>query len=401
LLVNGIRVSGESTSAELFNDRMLQRVDINLHTQDWAKLKQDFRSNEYYPADFVWNGETARNIAIRSRGVGSRSGTKPALKVDFNQYDSDYRFLGLRGVVLDNLLQDPSGVHESVSMWLFNKLNIPAPRESHARLYVNGEYEGLYVLTEPIDKDFLARVYGSNGGDVLNDGYLYEYNKVGVWNFTYLGSELDAYKPYFDPKTHETKPDEELYRPIETLVRLANERIATDLPEAIGGLLDLREFVRYVAVQNFLAEQDGFLGEFGVNNFYLYRLEHSDQHVLIPWDDDLTFITPDLDIRTRWEANPLFSKLMELSEYRGLYMSTLQEAVDASDAREPGEEIGALEAEIRRQLDLIIAPMAEDTHRPWSDAEVATYTDLMKQFAKARIRFVACQVADLTGGPRC
>ena len=401
LCVTGIRVSGEASTAELFNDTVMQRLDINLHDQDWAKLKQNFQSNEYYPADLVWNGETVRNFGIRSRGNGSRSGTKPALKLDFNHYDDAQRFLGLRAIVLDNLLQDPPGVRESVAMWLFTKMNIPAPRESHARVYVNGEYSGLYRVVESIDKDFLARVYGKQGDDTLNDGYLFEFNKYAVWNFNYLGAELDPYKLYFDPKTHETRPDEELYRPIETIVRLANERIASDLPEALGGMLDLRELVRLVAIQNFLAEQDGFLGEFGVNNFFLYRLEHSDQHQLIAWDDDLTFISPELDVRTRWDVNPLFSKLMELSDYRGLYMATLQEAADLSDARAPGVQIGALEAEIRRELELVADPMAEDTKRPWTDSDVKLYSDLMKQFAPARIRFVECQVADLTGGPRC
>ena len=95
LLVTGTRVSGEATAAELFNDTVVQRIDLNLHTQDWAKLKQNFRSNEYYLADITWNGETERNIGIRSRGNATRSGTKPGLKLDFNHYDDDERFLGL------------------------------------------------------------------------------------------------------------------------------------------------------------------------------------------------------------------------------------------------------------------------------------------------------------------
>ena len=86
LLVNGIRVSGESTSAELFNDNVLQRVDINLHTQDWAKLKQDFRSNEIAP--ILPGMARRRNIGTRSRGGARAAALKPALKVDFNHYDA-------------------------------------------------------------------------------------------------------------------------------------------------------------------------------------------------------------------------------------------------------------------------------------------------------------------------
>lgn len=54
-----------------------------------------------------------RNAGIRSRGRGSRSGTKPGLRVDFDRYASDQTFLGLKSFILDNLTQDPSGVHET------------------------------------------------------------------------------------------------------------------------------------------------------------------------------------------------------------------------------------------------------------------------------------------------
>ena len=115
------------TSSDLFNDAVVQRVDLNMHSADWEKLKQNFQSNEYYPADVVWNGITARNVGIRSRGNGSRSGTKPGLRVDFDRYSTDATFLGLKSFVLDNLVQDPSTVHETVAMKFFAKMNIPAP----------------------------------------------------------------------------------------------------------------------------------------------------------------------------------------------------------------------------------------------------------------------------------
>ncbi len=280
LIASGVRPSGQGT-ADLFDATTLQRVDLWVNSRDWEKLKQDFLENQYYPADLTWRDQTVRNVGIRSRGVASRSGTKPGLRVDFDRYATDQRYLGLKSLVLDNLTQDPSGVHETVSMWLYARMGIPAPREAHARLYVNGEYAGLYAVIEPVDKVLLARVFGSDGDDTLNDGYLYEFDKAGEWNFSYLGPGLDPYKAYFQPKTHDSQPDEELYRPIETIVRLANETPPSELAAAIGPYLDLPGFVRYLAVQNFVAENDGFLGQWGINNFYLYRLEHSNRHVLI------------------------------------------------------------------------------------------------------------------------
>ncbi|HTH25643.1 MAG TPA: CotH kinase family protein, partial [Vicinamibacterales bacterium] len=308
--------------------------------------------------------------------------------------------LGLKALVLDNLVQDPSGVHETASMWFFARLGIPAPREAHTLVYVNGTYVGLYAMVEPIDKNLVARVFGNEAGE-QNDGYLYEFKKADEWWLSYLGPELDPYKRYFDPKTHETQPDEMLYRPIESLVRLINEKPTEELSEAVGPYLDLRGLTRFLAVQNFIGEIDGFTGKWGMNNFYLYRLQHHPQHRIIAWDDDLTFLDPAYDVMSFQESNVLVNKLMAVPEYRALYFETLSEAVkSASEGMAVGEP-GALEREVRRELDLIDGAMLADTQRPYSDTEYLDAREFMKQFAPRRARYVECEVARLTGTRPC
>lgn len=180
------------TSDDFFNPEILQRVDLWMNSLDWAKLKAAFQENTYYPADVTWNGQTVRNVGIRSRGLGSRSSTKPGLRVDFDRYATDQTFLGLKSFVLDNLTQDKSGIRETVAMRFLTRLGIPAPRETHTKLYINGTYSGLYALVESVDKTMMGRVFGSIGDDVQNDGYLFEYNYVvgSPWTFGYEGSDL-------------------------------------------------------------------------------------------------------------------------------------------------------------------------------------------------------------------
>jgi spore coat protein CotH len=400
LAVREPRLQAQS-AADLFNAQALQRIDIELHSADWAKLKENFQSNEYYPADITWNGITAYNTGVRSRGVASRNANKPGLKLDFNHYAAGQSFLGLKSLVLDNLVQDPSGVHETTSMWFFARLGVPAPREAHAVVYVRGEYAGLYSVVEPIDKNMIARVFGNESDGRQDDGYLYEFNKADEWWLSYLGPELELYKRYFEAKTHESEPDETLYRPIENLVRLINEKPAAELKEAVDPYLDLRGLTRFLAIQNFIGEIDGFTGKWGMNNFYLYRLQHQAQHRVIAWDDDLTFLDPAYDVMSFQEPNVLVRKLMEVPEYRGLYFETLAEA--ARSAREGGSETssGALETEIRRQLDLIDAAMLADTRRPYTDTDYLDARTDMTQIASRRIRYVECEVARLSGNQPC
>ena len=375
---------------DIFNGQVLQRVDLLMHSADWAKLKENFQTNEYYPADFSWNGQVARNSGIRSRGLGSRSGTKPGLRVDFDRYATDQEFLGLKSLVLDNLTQDASGIHETVTMAMYARLGVPAPREAHARLYVNNEYVGLYVIVESVDKDLLARVFGVIDEDTQNDGYLFEFNYLDEWRFGYLGGDLEPYRARFDAKTNESKSDEDKYRPIETLVRLVNETPADRLAEAIGGLFDIPAFIRFAAAQNFVAENDGFVGNWGVNNFYFYRLENRTEHVLIAWDEDNAFWGPTFSTTMRFDDNVLMRKLMDVSQYRELYFTELGRA--AESAAEQAGEGAWLENEIRRQLDLIDRAMREDPVRPFTVDEFDTAASGMTQFAGERIRFVQCEL---------
>ena len=56
---------------------------------------------------------------------------------------------------------------------------------------------------------------------------------------------------------------------------MINEKPSEELSEAVGPYLDLRGLTRFLAVQNFIGEIDGFAGKWGMNNFYLYRLRAS------------------------------------------------------------------------------------------------------------------------------
>jgi spore coat protein CotH len=382
------------TQDDLFDPDVLQRIELWLNASDWAKLKAAFQENTYYPADVVWNGQTVRNVGIRSRGLGSRSATKPGLRVDFDRYSSGQQFLGLKSFVLDNLTQDASGIKETVAMRFFTRLGIPAPRETHTRLFVNGEYAGLYALVESVDKTMIGRVFGSIGDNVQNDGYLFEYNYVlgSPWRFHYEGSALTPYQARFDIKTNESHAESVIWGPIEELVRLVNDTPAEAFEQTIGPRLDLSAFVRYIAAQNFIAQNDAFNGYDGMNNFYFYRLENSSRHAFIAWDEDNAFLATDFGIATRLDENVLTRKTLELANFRAEYLGVLSEAASAA--------ADWMRQEMQRQFDLIDQAMQEDTRKPYSNAGYAAERARLLAFPDARITFVRCEVSQQTGAAR-
>ena len=163
------RAQAPPTADALFDDTVLHEIRLTMNSRDWEALKANFQLNDYYPTHFTWNGLTVQNVGIRSRGLGSRSGTKPGLRVDFNQYVPSQTLLGLQSVVLRNNTQDPSSLHERIGMKVFSMMGVPVSRTAHARLFVNQQYVGLYLIVESVDKRFLTRHFNEN------DGYLYKY----------------------------------------------------------------------------------------------------------------------------------------------------------------------------------------------------------------------------------
>src|SRR5262245_26049449 len=232
------------TSDDLFNEGVVHTLQITIHSRDWENLRANFTSNEFYPADVTWNGLRVRNVGIRSRGLGSRSGIKPGLEVNFAHYSSRGQFLGLRAFVLDNLTTDPSMIRERVAMAFLRRLGVPAPRETHAQLWVNGQYAGLYTIGEPVDSTFVGRALGDGSGT------LYEFHWVEPFFATFPGDNLDLYRPLFEPRSQQQKSMFDLYDPIRELFRTINETPAETFRADVNAKLDLDSTLRLIAVES-------------------------------------------------------------------------------------------------------------------------------------------------------
>src|SRR5207302_7565108 len=112
--------------------------------------------------------------------------------------------------------------------------------------------------------------------------------------FEYSGPDPDLYEPHpFKPETRESDPHPQ---PIADLIRTVAESSDAVFRSAIAEYLDLNAFIKHVAIEMFLNETDGMLGNAGVNNFYLYRPPNTNLHVLIPWDKSETLNNRTLSI---------------------------------------------------------------------------------------------------------
>ena len=409
----GANAAFAQTQADFFDDTVLQEVRIVISSRDWQTLKAHPEENTYYPADLTWSGVTVRNIGIRSRGGATRNGIKPGLRVDINRYISNQEFLGLKAFSLDNMYSDSSLVRESVTMKMFEKMKLPASREAHARVYVNNEYAGAYVIIEAIDRTFVGRMFGAEEANVESGGYLFEYQWTSPYYLEYLGPGLEAYAALFKPQTRDTDSIVNIYAPIEEMIRTINGVRDEDFAAAVSSYLDLDVFMKYIAIDSFLADYDGFLGFYGVNNFYFYRFENTTRSTFIAWDKSEAFkggpafgIWHNITDVAPWYRNRLMDRAVRNLDLRDVYLDALLKCAEiasspasAEDFAGPGlgrrslqSESGWLEEEIVREYQQIRSAALEDPFKPYTNEQFEASIQRLLAFARARSQFVHAEV---------
>jgi hypothetical protein len=388
------------TSDDFFDQSVLHDIRLVMKQADWDALRATYLEDTYYRADVQWRDQTVPIVGVRSRGSGSRNPYKPGLKIDFGRY-VDQKFLGLKSLALANGWQDPSLMKQRISMLFYSRMGIPAPRVTHARLFVNDEYVGLYQVMEPIDKNFLARVYGTDdAGKSLNGGYLYEYLWKDAYEWDYLGSSLQTYLELFEPKTHEDEAPAVLYGPLETLFKTLNEVSDSAFQREAGRLVDLPGIVKYLAVDNFIADYDGFLGYWGPNNFYVYRQLGRTDLVWFPWDKDLAFWAADYDIFQNVERNVLARRALAVPALRQLYLETL--AACARSAMTPVSEedaTGWLEAEALKEIAQFHEAGLADPQKCFCNVRMDDELQKVLRFARERGPYVLREAGKALGWP--
>ena len=377
--VSSVLVGGGKAYAAdpLFDQNRLHECKLELDSADWAALRANFTTNQYYAANLTIDGETVKQVGIRSRGAGSRSGQKPGLKVDTNKYVAGQEFHGSKSIVLDNVVQDVSMMHEVLANNVFESVGIPYPQIAFCRLTVNTDFWGLYTIIESVTKPFLKARLGEESGT------LYDYTYSGDYRFGYKGDGLDNYQPLpFGPQTNETHLDSGLA----DFIKAINQTPQSGYAAAMESWIDVKKFLTYVAVENACAEYDGFVGQFGMNNFYLYQYGNQKKFVFLPWDKDTSFTAAEWPVQQRMDSNEFTRRLMLDPAMKAYYESEVRRiATNFVTTAFLGTRVDTL-------ANLIRASVAADTHKPFSLADFEASVSGLKGIMAARAGNVTAQV---------
>jgi spore coat protein CotH len=151
------------------SDRVAQ-IRIVMKGDDWQLLKTSTSAKPYVRADFWFDGEPYKNVAVRPKGMSSlmsaRGGDRMPLKIDFNFFNAAQTFRGIKKLALNNGFSDPTFIRETIAYELFEQMGLPTPRKAFADVWVNDIHLGLYTIVEQIDKTFLHRNFANPEGNL-------------------------------------------------------------------------------------------------------------------------------------------------------------------------------------------------------------------------------------------
>jgi len=323
-------------SLAVFDESRIVDFYLDFPPGEFEKLKappgpEDLR---WVNCSFRFEGESYPAAHCRRKGnmTDWQHEQKPQIIVRFNFVDKQGRFRGLRRINLESFDGAAAPVRDRLGMWIMREAGLDASRVNHARLFKDGQYFGLYMNIETVDKEFLEDHFGADSG-----GNLWE------------GTE--------ELKTNEAINDNSQLMALNTLVNA--EPLTGDhtvFYAQLDALVDIPQVLRELAAETAAVADDNFSN--GSSNFYYY--DHPKRRFMVlPWDLDTILTAPAAaDPFAFWndsDPNKLRQLINENPAWRAEYLDRLVEVRDQVLVRAP-EKLDAICSQIR-------AAVQEDTSR--------------------------------------
>ena len=154
----------------VYDDTTMATIQIEISTEALEYIYDNVESDSMHVASVnfsnYWIDQSLDSVGFRLRGNTSRQADKKSFKLDFNHFQRGRDFYGIEKLNLNGEHNDPSIIRSKLSWDIFEDIGMPATRASHAKVYINGQYYGLYISIEHIDENFLERHYADDSGNL-------------------------------------------------------------------------------------------------------------------------------------------------------------------------------------------------------------------------------------------
>lgn len=288
------------SSDYIFNQDNLLTYELKISQEKLEEIDNNPAAEEYVDGMLIFEGDTISPVGIRYKGSigafvgcvdgpnvfepsGKKTCTKLSMKIKINWNGRSERFYGLKKLQFHSMNLDQTQMHERLGYWLFRSMNVEAPRSVHARIVINGEFTGLFALTEQIDGAFTDYHFNDKNGNVYKEIWPLYMNGMAVQRSRLIGAL----------KTNEDdNPSVELMREFSEKLSKAND---AELKKIISDYMDIKKIISYAVVDRAIKHDDGpfhwYCDGNGCesHNFYWYEEPLNKKINLIPWDMDNAF----------------------------------------------------------------------------------------------------------------
>jgi hypothetical protein len=353
------QVAAAYDAGEMYDPGTVVFIDLTLSPAAEAELEAD--PEEYVDGTFSLtlssdgtpDGEEASPVlpprAAEIRLKGSEGGSfrdlteKAAFKLKFKKLEA---FLGLRKMTLNNMVQDPSMLHETLAYASFRAAGVPASRTGYAYVRLNGEDIGVYLNLENLDDIGLSRIFGST----------FDQDTQHLYEGEYGDDVVPDGAADFEVDEGGDEPDE--IGDLEALIEAVNSEGDASWSDRVAPNADLAEMAKMWAVEKYIDHWDGYAGHaipgFRPNNYYLYS-DPSGRFQMLPWGTDQAWVFTEggREVTFDGEGGVLFNKCLEDEQCFRAYWTALNGVTQAVPGIDP----------------VVLAEDTADLLAPWQEDE--------------------------------
>ena len=286
----------------------LQTVCIEIDENNLNYLLQNAIDEPYVLAKSVTIGDrtlswcglrTKGNFTLAHAYTDNPGSDRFSFTVNFGEYvtkaafGEKQTFFGCDRISFNNFFFDKSMLKEFFSLMLMEEMGVPTPQFGLAKLYINGQYYGVYAMVEAMDESILEQHFQVEGKQL--SPYLCKPTGTRMRYQDLVNDPSPLYE--YD---EETRKKLEQMLPIvldwaKKLELLASGQDFSGNPVDIQSaeyialleqIMDVDETLRYFAVHSWLCQLDNMF--VCLQNFGLY-ISPEGVSTLVPWDYDLAF----------------------------------------------------------------------------------------------------------------
>lgn len=285
----------------VYDENKIRDYELLIKPTDLGKINSDPAKEEYVLAALIFEGDTLSPVEVRYKGgigafIGCVSGVdwrnpsgfktcaKISMQVKMSSDNSKEKFYNLNKLQFHAQNLDKSQLREKLSYWLFREMGVPAPRSVHARLKINGMYQGVYGLTEEIDNRFAKYFYPNSQGNIYKE----------IWPLTDKGlsPSINDFKNAL--RTNEETGDVSFFKSIADDLQKSNISVTKNW---VSKYMDVNTIMAYIAVDRTIRLDDGpfhwYCDNSGINcknhNFFWFEDTKNKKIHIVPWDMDSAF----------------------------------------------------------------------------------------------------------------